>query len=394
VHLRNAAIVFTFFFAIRSLSAQGPGFPNVPQMPGTLLSGPLAPTQGRTAVIAYHQGYLITNPEAPGSAAGSDLLSRFWDISDPADPVATVISGMGPSSAIAAHGYWEEGDVIRALPGGDYTVVSNQVVETNDPAIPTFYYPPPPWVNRGLLFQPFQTQMWWSYGPTNTQAILYKRTTELASWDHIGDTGVIGHPFLIGNILYFASDQTNTGIAAYDITPSLNSPGTPPQLLSVLKAPVGGYWPEIWGGDDKLYILFPARIDHEAGMQFAHFYVADVTDPTNMQVIADRRLSGGGDPSYAQFQDGYAFMERYKINMRNNFSVDLVLDAEGEGIDVSQFALPIGNLVATAPSPLSRARSLGPSVRARHNWTIGRVPCSASRCDQLPGRGSSYTAYS
>ena len=344
------SILFLGFFD--SVIAQsGPGVPNIQRTKGELLSGPLAPEQGRTAVVAYHQGFIVTVPEAPGSAPGSDLLPRVWNFSDPRAPSSQVVAGMSANSGIAAHGYWQEGALLRSIGGGDFSVIdSNQdgqgeFVRVATPQNQQWYYPRNTgWVSRGLLFQPFQTQMWWSYGATNAPAVLYKRDQLLATWDHIGQTGVIGHPFLIGNILYFASDQSNTGIAAYDITPSLQNPGTPPRLLSVLRAPVGGYWPEIWGGAGKLLILFPAR-------ENAHFFVADVTDPQNMFVVADRHLPSGGDPSYAQFQDNFAFMDRYKIDMENNFQVDLTLDADNRGIDVSQFALPVGNLVFTGGYP-------------------------------------------
>lgn len=328
--------------------------PNVAQTKGELLSGPLAPNQGRTAVIAYHQGFIITDPEAPGSAPGSDNLGRMWDISDPRNPVETVINGMGPNSAIAAHGYYYEGGYIRALNNGDYNFIdSNNDGELEIqrvyqiPGLP-FYFPNPGvpggWLQRGLMFQPFQTHMWWSYGATNHNGVLYKRDQQLASWDHVGLTGVIGHPILLGNILYIASDQSNTGIAAYDISDSLQNPGTAPRLIGVLKTSIGGYWPEPWGANGQLYIMFPSR-------ENGHFFVADVTDPANMHVIADRRLPSGGDPSYIQFQDNFAFMDRYKINMQDNFSVDLTLAADANGIDVSQFALPVGNLVLTGGYP-------------------------------------------
>jgi len=47
------------------------GFPNVPQTPGTLLAGLLAPNQGRTAILAYHNGILFSVPEVPSSEPGA-----------------------------------------------------------------------------------------------------------------------------------------------------------------------------------------------------------------------------------------------------------------------------------------------------------------------------------
>ncbi len=362
--VRAAIALASLWLAAATAHAQGPGFANVPRQKGELLAGPIAPSIGRTAVLAYHQGLLLANPESPGSAPGSDLQSRAFDISDPANPVATVVPLLGPNSSIAAHGYWQEGPYLRGLNGGDVTVemVSGVARFVRRDAPGRFHFPQVPgtsipWVGRGLLFQPFQAQMWWSYGATNHDGVLFRGAQQLATWDHIGQTGVVGHPFLLGNVLYVASDQSQTGVAAYDITPSLDKPGTPPTLIGLLKDPVGGYWPEIWGGNGKLLILFPAR-------NGGRFQVADVTDPSAMHVVADRQLPNGGDPSYAQFQDGYAFMDRYKLDMRNDFAVDLVLDAPGHAIDVSQFSLPIGNLVVTGgidtswPAPASQGLAI------------------------------------
>lgn len=358
---------------MRTALAQGPGFPNVARTKGELLSGPVTPTIGRTAVIVYHQGLLIVEPEGAESAPGSDLLSRSYDISNPRSPVATVIPEMRPDSQVGAHGYWHEGAHLRGLRGSggrSFTVTGSgsaaRVVESS--SLPSIFTPRKagvtiPWAGRGLVFQPFQTQYYRSYGTTTHQNVLFKGTQELAIWDHIGLTGVVGQPFLIGNILYVASDQAMSGIAAYDVTPSLNDPGTPPQLIGLLNAPIGGYWPEIWGGNGKLLVVFPARAQ-------GRFIVADVTDPTNMFVVADRKLPNG-DPSYAQFQDNFLFMDRYKIDMTNDFAVDLALDNRTRGIDVSQFSLPIGNLVVTGG--LARG-TIPPMVQGLAIWAHQAAP--------------------
>jgi hypothetical protein len=149
--------VFVFFAG--AARAQGPGFPNVARTKGQLISGPLLTSIGRTAVLAYQQGLVVVNPEAPESAPGSDLVSRSLDISNPAAPVATAIPFLQPNSWIAAHGYWQEGVYLRGLSGGDATVelVSGvpRVVQRNAPDPPQF--PPPvqgvPFPGRGLLFQ-------------------------------------------------------------------------------------------------------------------------------------------------------------------------------------------------------------------------------------------------
>ena len=68
-------------------SSHGQGFPNVPQTPGAILSGLNAPQQGRTAILAYHNGLLYTVPEEPSSQPGADFQVRTWDLSDPSNPV-------------------------------------------------------------------------------------------------------------------------------------------------------------------------------------------------------------------------------------------------------------------------------------------------------------------
>jgi cytochrome c peroxidase len=150
---------------------------------------------------------------------------------------------------------------------------------------------------------------------------------------------VIGHAFIFGTTLYYASDQSRTGIAAWDVSDPSN-----PQLLDVLsEGNIGGYWPDPVGINGRLYFFFP-RNQPSGG-----FTVVDATDPTNLALVADMPLAG--NPNYAQFQDEFAFTERYKIDMRT-FQVVLALDEEatnrpGVPIDTSQFSLPVGNLVVT-----------------------------------------------
>ena len=88
------------------------GFPNVTRSPGERIAGNIAPNQGRTAIIAYHNGVLFTVPEAPSSNPGSDLQVRTWDISTPANlanPVELMQWGVTPMP-IEAHGYFKNGD--------------------------------------------------------------------------------------------------------------------------------------------------------------------------------------------------------------------------------------------------------------------------------------------
>jgi hypothetical protein len=322
----------------------GAGFPNAPQTPGTLLSGLLAPNQGRTAILAYHNGILFSVPEVPSSEPGSDFQVRTWDLADPANPVELATWGVTPMP-INAHGYLQSGDYL--VLGANWPPEAPWSFRAN----PTFgsltrtSYPDLLCAGvRGCLFQPFFVgDTWWSYGAIAGLATIERNGVVLGTWDHLGLTGVVGHPFLIGNLLIFASDQSRTGVSTYDVSDPSN-----PVLLDVLThGGPGGYWPEIWGGDGKLYVVLPYR-DGGNGMQ-----VVDATDPSDLRFVADVPLPGAA-AMYAQFQDEYAFIGDHKVDLRTFQSV---LDLHGAtvphttgggvGIDTSQFALPLGNLLVT-----------------------------------------------
>ncbi|MEM9593044.1 MAG: Ig-like domain-containing protein [Acidobacteriota bacterium] len=320
-----------------------PGFPNVPQTPGAILSGLNEPNQGRTAIIAYHNGILFTLPELPASQPGSDFQVRTWDLSDPTQPAVTGTLGISPMP-INAHGYFKSGDYLVVGPNWPPEAPwsfradgAGAVERTEFPGLMGAGI-------RGQLFQPwFVGDTYWSYGEVSGNARIEKNWVELASWDHLALTGVVGHPFLLGDLLIFASDQSRTGVATYDVSDPTN-----PVLLDVLtEGGPGGYWPELWGGDGKLYIVFPYNTGGNG------FRVVDATDPTELQFVTDKLLPGD-EAMYAQFQDEYAFIGSHKIDMRTLDSV-LYLDGAntvrpndgGTGINTSQFALPLGNLLVT-----------------------------------------------
>lgn len=335
-------------FAAAPVGAQGPpvtpGFPNVPRTPGQILSGLNAPNQGRTAILAYHNGVLFTVPEAPASQPGSDFQVRTWSLANPSAPVELASWGTTPMP-INAHGYFHQGEYLvlgaNWPPEAPWSfrvgATPGTVVRTTTPGLNCAGV-------RGCLFGPwFVGDTWWSYGEIEGLARLELDGELLGEWDHLGLTGVIGHPFLIGNLLIFASDQSRTGVATYDVSDPAN-----PILLDVLTAGgPGGYWPEVWGGDGHLYVVFPYRTGGN-GMR-----VVDVTDPTDLQLVADVPLPGA-EAMYAQFQDEYAFIGDHKVDLRTFQSV-LDLDGAnvtrpndgGVGVDTSQFALPLGNLLIT-----------------------------------------------
>ena len=230
------------------------GVPNTPQVPGTLLSGPNEPQGGRTPVIAYHGGMLLTFPEAPGSPPG-DFQVRAWDISDPTAPVVTQMLG-ATQHGFMAHGFIKQGSRLNS--GYTFEVQANgSVSEAADVNFRMLG-----WTHGGMSV-PWGITNYWSYGSTDQAAELYLNqpygAAPLAVFDPVGDTGVIGHPFIFGKYLFFASEQSRTGIASYDISDPTN-----PVLLDVLtEGSVGGYWPDPVGINGRLYFFFPH--DNPAG---------------------------------------------------------------------------------------------------------------------------------
>ncbi len=337
-------IIIALCLLLSAASALAQGVPNVPQVPGTLLSGPNAPEMGRLAVIAYHGEMLITLPEVPGGPPG-DWQVRAWNIADPTNPQQvpiTPITGDSDGDSLLtqhgfmAHGFIKTGNTLSS--GRTFTVDGGgQVRETGN-----INFRMLGWTHGGMSV-PWGATNYWSYGDTDQPAELYLNlpygATPDAVFDPVGQTGVIGHPFIFGTTLYYASEQSNSGIASYDISDPSN-----PVLLDVLtQGGIGGYWPDPFGLNGRLYFFFP-HDNPEGGFQ-----VVDATDPTDLRLVASVPLEG--NLNYAQFQDEFAFSERYKIDMRT-FEVVLTLDEEannrpGDPIDTGQFQLPIGNLLVT-----------------------------------------------
>jgi len=342
---------------------QAAGFPNVayPQA-GVLLSGPHAPTQGRTALVAFHNGVLYSIPEVPSShstpEAPADYQVRSWDIADPTQPQVVEVLGT-TRHPISAHGYLVAGNqlVVGDNLGTGWAFAATDVYGVNTRG---FWADQPGGSDggigdRGRLYHPFHINMWWSYGAVSGNAVLSRvggfdnSNQPLGSWNHLADTGVIGHPFIVGNLLIFASEDTRTGVATYDIS----DPGDPVLLDLLTSGGPGGYWPELWGGDGKLYVVWPYRT-FGRGMR-----VADITDPSDIRWVVDLPLPGD-EPMYAQFQDEYAFIANHKIDMRTLTEVVTFDSANavhtvpgnpynpsGVGINTSEHALPLGNLLVT-----------------------------------------------
>ena len=92
----NASSAMTRFIGLLLIAAplvQAQGFPHVARTPGQLLAGPIAPDQGRTAIVAFHGERIVSVPEAPGSQPGADLQIRVVNLEnlDSTGPEVTVV---------------------------------------------------------------------------------------------------------------------------------------------------------------------------------------------------------------------------------------------------------------------------------------------------------------
>jgi hypothetical protein len=342
--------IFIFLIAVNAYAQQIPlncsGIPNIEQKTGELIAGPFLTNGGRTAVIGFHQGCLWVVFESAMSKPGSDNISQICSISDPSKPLCRP-SKVPRDTVYNFHGFLEEGRFINFHPNQWWSFKNGEPTNSDGP-FPT--YTNKSWDawgwGRGLLFQPWAVRSYWTeYSATNSPSELFLGNTKFATWS----PRVRGHAFLFGNMVYFVGDRSTKGIDAYDITPSLNSPGTPPRLVGSLNnSLVGGYDPSLWGTKDKLKVVIAA------GIFSRKIQVIDVTDPTNMKVdkiIEFAKHSGGifdhdPNPNYIQFQDNFGFSDTVKVDLDTNIGT-VILDPAPNRINTTQFSLPVGNLLVT-----------------------------------------------
>lgn len=391
MNFRFAAIL-SLFLAFVSSNLVGQGFPNVAQTPGDLLSegstitltnpdgltrnpdiptnenGLLERVQGRTAIIAYHNGTVYMVPEQSSSTQPFDVRLRAYDISDPDNIEVTYLSEPSGSGPVQSHGYVKRGPLVDLGFGRNYRAISPGVNELDPIVLPNSS-------SRENVYWPFTMSTFWTYSNTDYPAEFGYNGVTIAQWDHLGLTGVIGHPFIIGDRLLMGSDQTRSGAAAYNLGPwmtpdVLSGAESPvaPQLLDVITTGgPGGYWPEIYGADGQLLMVFPYRTN---GNGIRVLDVTGVVEPNGsgqIEFVADIPLDGAAC-MYVQFQDYYAFVGSHKVDMRTLESVlqlDLNQGAPGFGdgigdsvIDTSQFLLPIGNLLVCGGSGVNQGLSL------------------------------------
>lgn len=346
---RAVAVFLGGLLSTAPLLGLAQGIPNIPRTAGQLIAdySPLVSTNGRISVIAYHQGMFLTNPMLGG---GSNPASYQWNLANPSNPIQTLLPSMAFCSVQNCHGYGQRSDKLIGFGGGaplwsnTWRVDPATQLLTNLPQDPFYFYQTEQGEWPNVVFQPFSLRTYWSYGPTTDIGTVYKRNQRITSWNHIGLTGNPGFPFLLGKYLYFIGAANNTGISVYDLSASFNSPETPPTLVGRLSAPVGGYHPLIVAANERLYAVMPARTN--VAVTAGRYIVADITDPENMFVVADRDTPELADSGYARAQDDKVFIDRFKVDM-NTWNVERTLSAPGF-TPGNQYSLPVGNSVLLA----------------------------------------------
>ena len=344
------------------LSAQGqdpefqPGFPaDFACEPGQLLYRQVG--LGRLGNMVWHNGLLLTNNVGGGN-------QRWWRFSDPTDPGSLEIfaadQAVPTDQGTHAHtrlgpwvcGGWGcrvrsdgPGDLAeQMMPAGAPGEISAGFTPQNQPAAPDsglhrLYYP---WA------VPFN---WIQYGVNAGTGRLWRGDQMLAEWEPLADHGVAGNGILIGNYLFIVSDGSMLGVVAYDISPVFDDPPGPPQFLDKLSGPFGAYIGAVW----ENYLVL-------AGGEPRHLvYVIDYSEPTNLHLVTTLDLTGNPDLNagtnvpYVQTQNEFIFTGRHKVNMET-LSIELELDEVGDHrpagslsgpLDVSQYKLPVGNLLMT-----------------------------------------------
>ncbi len=309
-----------------SQTVHSQGFPNEPQTPGERLAGPVAPQMGRLAIIEYIGGRVVTVPEKPSSPPGSDFLVRSWDISEPRSP-RQLNTFQDTKHPFRAHGLIKSGNELYI--GG---FPRNALRYTGDGPLEHVEWTGPDghWESSAMM-RPWAARTFWSYNNPSGFSWIELDGERVAEWDHLGLTGVQGFPHFIGNLMIYASDQTNSGVATYDVSDPSN-----PKLLDVLKENnIGGYWTEIWGH----HVIFASRSPNR-------FIAVDFSDPTNLRMTCDLSLDHPSNtPMYVNFQDEYAFTAHWKIDIE---ACEVVLEFDIDNptaVGTNQFSMPLGNLV-------------------------------------------------
>lgn len=326
---------------------------------------------GRLGNMVWHNGMLLTN-----NVGGGDR--RWWRFDDTDDPSSLIVDQSGDSLSIfhdqGTHAHTKLGDWVcggwgcRVRADGP-GALTDQMKPADAPGeIPAGFTPQnqPSAPDSGLhrLYYPWAVPFnWIQYGVNAGTGRLYRGEELLAEWEPLADHGVAGNGILIGNYLFIVSDGAMLGVVSYDISPVFEDPPGPPQFLDKLSGPFGAYIGTVW----ENYLVL-------AGGEPRHLmYVVDYADPTDLKLVATMNLSGdpdldaGTNVPYVQTQDEYVFTRRHKINMETlqpALELDEIGDHRPAGsvsgpLDISQYNLPVGNLLITGGYSFSGRDGVG-----------------------------------
>ncbi len=360
------------------------GFLNQPMpgvTPGTLLSHPAdndSLTLGRTVTINYVNGWLIVGGESPGSAPGSDLIKRVYDISDPTQPVRRHPSQFGltypnnfwiqNTDGWNGHGSAQSGPyllplVMRVQTFGGPVELGGQNNIPNLAEMPLGY-------NRSSQAGPWDATMLW-YG-TSSQQMQINRVAlnasgmaafhNLATFDHVGNFGGGDwHPIFFGDLLIYARSgaAANDGVVVYRLQyDDPNEDGTvdavTPTYVGSLQGGFEGYWPNLFSDGSGLYVIGSATDILTSAN------ITEAADPAGLGSVTQGpvlTIPGFSNASYPVYQDHFGFIHNRKINMtqylagQGDTSIALTLDEIGTGVDTTQISLPLGNLWITGGYP-------------------------------------------
>lgn len=380
------------------------------EAPGALLSRPFLVSDnpangndsrslGRTVTINYVNGWLVVGGEAPGSADGSDLSLRVYDISDPTQLIRRRPSHFGHesvglqyndvsypddfwfvgSAGWNAHGSAQSGPYLLPLPVMRVQDFGGRVDLGGQNGVPGLNQMPLLY-NRGSQAGPWWATMLW-YG--GVDALNYEGLMEirravpdlngyvaepgqlLGTIDHVSQFGGGDwHPMFFGDLLIYARSgaAANGGVVVYRLAYENFENGDPsddtitPTLVGALEGGFEGYWPNLFSDGNGLHVIGSATD------VLTSADITGVADPEGNGLVTQGpvlTIPNFTNASYPVYQDQFAFIHNRKINLTGYLgglgedSIELTLDEAAEGIDTSQMSLPLGNLWVTGGAPVN-----------------------------------------
>ncbi len=379
---KKAFKILQYIFLISlslQIKAQVPPVPaafpsNFSCTPGQLLYRQIG--LGRITNIMYHNGHIYTN----NVNGRSEREFIFTDIDDPNSLEQVFTPNLRSISDQGNHGHSKTGDYLTGYWSSGYKRIGlgvNDVEQSPDDWVSWQDQPRPTDSGSIRIYYPWSVPFnWLQYGSTPGTGRIYRADELLTEWEPLADHGIAGNSILLGNILFIASDASSLGVAAYDIGPVFNDPPEPPRLIDRLTGVIGGYLPFLW----ENYLVLSGGRDRDI-MQ-----VVDISDPTDMRLIRTFDLTGtsamnaGTSVPYVQTQDQFVFARRHKIDME---LLEIVLEFDEVGnnrppnsvsgqLDVSQYTLPLGNLMISGGFSASGRDGIG--VWCQNSTPDNRAP--------------------